>query len=118
MRYPWLIISDIEHWRGIYTTYVVPIIGVILDEKIPKLNHTIEDVLAHDLVDLALAWKVLKDVVVGLILLHTEIIFHGGIKQQSIVQCGSSWKLTDLQPSHKIGDVTRNAEKYNLATVL
>ena len=81
-------------------------------------NRTLEDVLTHDLVDLTLARKVLKDVVVGLILLHTEIIFHGDIKPRSIVQCGSSWKLTDLQPSHKIGDVTRNAEKYNMATVL
>ena len=79
-----------------------------MDEKIPKLNHTIEDVLAHDLVGLALTWKVLKDVVVGLILLHTEIIFHGGIKQQSIVQCGSSWKLTDLQYSQKIADANCN----------
>ena len=65
--------------------------------------------MAHDLVDFTLAQKVLKDVVVGLILLHIEIIFHGDIKQQSIVQCGRSWKLTDLQPSHKIGDVPHNA---------
>ena len=71
MRYPWLIISDIENWRGIYTTYVVTIRGVILDEKIPKLNHTIAEVLAHDLVDLTLATNVLKDVVVGMILFHT-----------------------------------------------
>ena len=53
-------------------------------------NRTLEDFLAHDLVDLILAPKVLKDVVVGLILLHIEIIFHGDIKQRSIVQCVKS----------------------------
>ena len=108
MRYPWLIISDIEHWRGIYTTYVVTIRGVILDEKIPKLNHTIAEVLANDLVDLTLATNVLKDVVVGLILFQIEIIFHGDIKSQSILKCGSSWKLTDSQSSQKIADTTCN----------
>ena len=96
MRYPGLILTELKHWRGIDTTYAVPIRGVILDEKIPKLNRTPDDVLAHDLVDLALARKVMKYVVVGMILLHTEIIFHGDIKPRSIVQCGSSWKLNDL----------------------
>ena len=66
MRDHGLILAELEHRRGIDTTYVIYIRGVILDEKIPKLNHTLEDVLAHDLVDLALAWKVLKDVVVGM----------------------------------------------------
>ena len=76
-------------------------------------NCTLEDVLTHDLVDLTLAHKVLKDVVVGLIILHTEIIFHGDIKPRIIVQCGISWKITDLKSSHKIGDKTCNTEKYN-----
>ena len=39
MRDPWLIIAKLEHRRGIGTTYVVPIRGVILDEKIPKLKY-------------------------------------------------------------------------------
>ena len=69
--------------------------------------------MAYDIVDLTLARKVLRDVVVVLILLYTEITFHGGIKPRSIEQCGSSWELTDLQPSRKIGNVTRNAEQYN-----
>ena len=69
--------------------------------------------MAHDIVELTLAQKVLKDVVVGLILLHTEIVFHGDIKPLSIVQCGRSWKLTDLQSSWKIFDATSNADKYN-----
>ena len=69
--------------------------------------------MAYDIVDLTLARKVLRDVVVVLILLYTEITFHGGIKPRSIEQRGSSWELTDLQPSRKIGDVTRNAEQYN-----
>ena len=163
MRYPGFIIPDIEHRRGIDTTYVVPIRGVILDEKIPKLkydgpilvdkwerlakescnclmrhihnmpvchkytisrldfgysivlefyNRKIEDVLAHDLVDLTLARKVLKYVLVGLIILHTEVIFHGDIKPQSIAKCGSSWKLTGLNSSRKIGDASRNEERY------
>ena len=94
-----LIIAELEHWRGVDTNYVVPIIGVILDDKTPKLNCTLEDVLAYDLVDLTLARKVLKDVVVGLILLHTEIIFNGDIEFWSIVQCGSSCKLTNLHSS-------------------
>ena len=131
-----LIPAELENWRGIDTTYVVPIRGVILDEKTPKLkydgptlvdkweglagaihnyltrhiynmpvchkdtiyhlafgyatvldfyNHTLEDVLAHDIVDLTFAWKVLKYLVVGMILFHTNIIFHGDTKQRSIV---------------------------------
>ena len=39
MRDPVLILAKIEHWRVIDTTYGVPIIGVILDEKIPKLKY-------------------------------------------------------------------------------
>ena len=39
MIYPGLILADIEHQRGIDTTYVPPIRGFILDEKIPKLNY-------------------------------------------------------------------------------
>ena len=89
MRDPGLIIAKLEHRRGIDTAYAVTIRGFILDEKTPKLNHTHEDVLAHYLVDRTLARKVLKYVVVGLILLHKEIIFHGDIKPWSIVQCGS-----------------------------
>ena len=46
---------------------------------------TVEDVLAHDIVDLTLDRKFLKDVVIGLILLHTDIIFHGDIKPRGIV---------------------------------
>ena len=53
-------------------------------------NCTLEDVLDHDLVDLTLGWRVMKYVLVDLILFHTDIIFHGDIKQRSIVQCGSS----------------------------
>ena len=34
-----LILAELEHRRGIDTTYVVPIRGVILDEKIPKLKY-------------------------------------------------------------------------------
>ena len=56
----------------------------------------------------------MKDVVVGLILFHTEIIIHGDIQRRSIAKCGSSWKLNYLQSSHKIGDATFNADKYNL----
>ena len=69
--------------------------------------------MAHDRVDLMLAQEVLKDVVQGMILLHTDIIFHCDVKPQSIVQCGSSWKLTDFQSSRKIGNATRNIDKYN-----
>ena len=107
-----LILSELEHRRGIDTTYVVTIREVILVEKITKLNYdgpmwvdkqeglaeaicnyltshirnmpvchkyaishlefgyaialdlyncTLEDVLAHNLVDLTLSRKVLKD---------------------------------------------------------
>ena len=62
-------------------------------------NITLEDVLDRDLVDLTLDRKVLKYIAVGLVLLHTDIIFHGDIELQGIVQCGSSWKVTDLQSS-------------------
>ena len=76
-------------------------------------NKTLEDVLYRDLVELALVRKVLKYIVVGLILFHTEIIFHSDIKTWSILQCGSSWKLTEFQSLQKIGDAACNAEKYN-----
>ena len=39
MRDPELILAELEHRRGIYTTYVVPIRGVILYEKTPKLKY-------------------------------------------------------------------------------
>ena len=90
MRDTGLIHSELEHQRGIDTTYVITIQGVILNEKIPKLDGTLEDFLDHDRVDLMLAQEVLKDVVQGMILLHTDIIFHCDVKPQSIVQCGSS----------------------------
>ena len=48
-----------------------------------------------------------------MILLHTEIIFHGDIKPRSILQCRISCKITDFRSSFKIGDETFNAEKYN-----
>ena len=39
MRDPGLIIAEIENWRGIVTTYVVPTRGVILDKKITTLKY-------------------------------------------------------------------------------
>ena len=51
-------------------------------------NRTRDDVLAHNLVDLMLARQVLKYLVLGLILLHREIIFHGDTKPWNIVECG------------------------------
>ena len=85
MRGRGLIIAELEDRRGIDTSYAVPIREFILDEKIPKLNSTLEDILVHNIFDLTLSCKVLKDVVVVLILLHTDIIFCGDIKPQSIV---------------------------------
>ena len=76
-------------------------------------DRTLEDVFAHDLVDLTIARKFRKDFLLCLILLHTYILFYFYIKPRSIVPCGFSWKLTDLQSSRKIGDAIRNAEKCN-----
>ena len=39
LKDPGLFIVDPEHLRGIDTNYVVPIRGVILDEKTPKLKY-------------------------------------------------------------------------------
>ena len=39
MRDPGLILAELEHRRGIGTTYYVPIRGVILDEKSPILKY-------------------------------------------------------------------------------
>ena len=39
MRDSGLILAELEHQRGIDTTYFVTIRGVILDEKIPKLKY-------------------------------------------------------------------------------
>ena len=146
MIYLGLIIADLDHRRGIDTTYIFPTRGVISDEKIPRLNYdcpvlvdrqevhfkricnyltiriqnmpvchnyiifhlnfgydinlefynrTIEHFLFLWFFDPTLAWKVLKEVMVGLIIMQTHILFNGDIKLWSIVQCGSSWKLTD-----------------------
>ena len=48
-------------------------------------NQTLEDVLAHDLVDLTISRKVLKDKVAFLILLNKYIIFIDDIKPRSTV---------------------------------
>ena len=69
--------------------------------------------MAHDPVDLTLSQKIMKDVVVGLIFLHTGIMFHGDIKPRIILQCGSSCKVTDFPSSRKIDYVTHNSDKYN-----
>ena len=39
IRDPGLILADLEHRMGIENTHVVPIRGVIFDEKIPKLKY-------------------------------------------------------------------------------
>ena len=39
MRDPGLILAELENRRDIDATYVVPIRGVILDEKTPKLKY-------------------------------------------------------------------------------
>ena len=65
-------------------TYIISHLDLGYAILLEFYNHTLEDVLAHDLVDLTLVRKVLKDVVVDQMLLHTEILFHGDIKPQSI----------------------------------
>ena len=55
---------------------------------------------------------VMKDILVGLILSHTDIIFHSDIKPWNIVKCRSSRKLTELHSSRKIGDANCNVEKF------
>ena len=89
MRDPGLILTELEHRKVIDTTYVVPIRGVVLDEKTPNVNRTLGDKLSYNLVDITLARNIFKGKVVGLIIFHTYIIFCGGIKSQSIVQFGS-----------------------------
>ena len=89
MRDPGLILAEIEHRRFIDTSYVVPVRGVVLDEKTPNVNRTLGDKLSYNLVDITLARNIFKGKVVGLIIFHTYIIFCGGIKSQSIVQFGS-----------------------------
>ena len=39
IRDPGLILADIEHRRGIGATYAIHIRGVILYDKIPRLNY-------------------------------------------------------------------------------
>ena len=64
MRYPVLLLAELEHRRVIDTTYAITIRGVILYEKTPKLHCTLENVLAHDIFDVTLARNILEDVVV------------------------------------------------------
>ena len=97
MKDPDLIVAELECPRGIETTYVIPVRGVILDEKIPKLILILEGVFAHDIVDLTLARKILKYLVVCVILFYKEVLFHSDIKPQIIVKCGSSWRACSIQ---------------------
>ena len=79
-------ISNVLGYHEDTIYYIEFVYAIVLD----CYNYTFEDVLAHDFVDLTLDLNGLKYLVVGLILLHTEIIFNGDIKLQSIVQFGIS----------------------------
>ena len=65
-------------------TYIISHLDLGYAILLEFYNHTLEDVLAHDLVDLTLVRKVLKDVVVGLILLHINIIFYSDISNRKV----------------------------------
>uniref|UniRef100_A0A7R9VGZ9 Protein kinase domain-containing protein n=1 Tax=Pseudictyota dubia TaxID=2749911 RepID=A0A7R9VGZ9_9STRA len=62
---------------------------------------TLEDLLARGHVDLTVARNVMRDISVGLILLHAERVVHGGVEPRAIVRCEnvancSEWKLAEL----------------------
>ena len=76
-------------------------------------DKTLEDVFTHDFVDFNLVRKVTKDIVVGLILLHTEQRIHGDLNPRAIVRVGSKWKLSNLQVSKPIGQPTTDFRVCN-----
>jgi serine/threonine protein kinase len=76
-------------------------------------DKTLEDVLAHDFVDFNLVRKIAKDIVVGLILLHTEQRIHGDLNPRAVVRVGSKWKLSNLQVSKRIGKPTTDFRVCN-----
>mmetsp|Transcript_12193 Transcript_12193/g.25847 ORF Transcript_12193/g.25847 Transcript_12193/m.25847 type:complete len:926 (-) Transcript_12193:175-2952(-) len=76
-------------------------------------DRTLEDVLTHDFVDFNLVRKIVKDIVVGLILLHTEQRIHGDLSPRAIVRVGSKWKLSNLQVSKPIGKPTSDFRVCN-----
>ena len=76
-------------------------------------DKTLEDVLTHDFVDFNLVRKIAKDIVVGLILLHTEQRIHGDLNPRAVVRVGSKWKLSNLQASKRIGKPTTDFRVCN-----
>lgn len=72
-----------------------------------QYDRTLADVFAHDHIDLSFIRTIIKDVVVALILVHTETRIHGDIKPRSIVKIANNWKLADFQSSCKIGTERR-----------
>jgi len=76
-------------------------------------DKTLEDVFTHDFVDFNLVRKVTKDIVVGLILLHTEQRIHGDLNPRAVVRVGSKWKLSNLQVSKPTGQPTTDFRVCN-----
>ena len=76
-------------------------------------DKTLEDVMTHDFVDFNLVRKIAKDIVVGLILLHTEQRIHGDLNPRAVVRVGSKWKLSNLQVSKRIGKPTTDFRVCN-----
>mmetsp|Transcript_15491 Transcript_15491/g.44849 ORF Transcript_15491/g.44849 Transcript_15491/m.44849 type:complete len:1026 (-) Transcript_15491:1577-4654(-) len=59
-------------------------------------DSTLEDFTLHSYLNLSIIRSIVKDLVVGLILLQTEKWTHANINLGSIVRVGRQWKLADL----------------------
>jgi len=68
-----------------------------------RYDCTLRDVLDHSYLDLSIVRSIAKDIVVGLILLHTEKRIHSNINPASIVRVKKSWKLADLHSNRIVG---------------
>lgn len=68
-----------------------------------RYDCTLKDVLDHSYLDLSIVRSIAKDIVVGLILLHTEKRIHSNINPASIVRVKKSWKLADLHSNSIVG---------------
>ena len=67
-------------------------------------NATLADTLSRRSdCNIALARKITRDVVVALILLHTENKIHANLSTHSIVRVGNQWKIKDLSMCSTVG---------------
>jgi hypothetical protein len=68
-------------------------------------DTTLAQFIAHNsMIDMSDVRSIVRDIVTGLISLHSENRIHGKLNPKTIVRVGSIWKLKDLDISRTIGE--------------